>query len=166
MVINIKESGFSHLISLSIQFSQMPYYNIWIHLICSTKKRRKLISKNIKRKLYDHILENAKRKNIYVDHINGIEDHVHLLISLKPDQSVSKVVQLIKGESSYWINKNNIIGTRFEWQEEYMALSVSESLLPNVRRYIRDQEKHHAKKSYKEEFDLFIEKYGFEKFNG
>ena len=151
MVINIKEYGFSHLISLSIQLSQMPYYNIWIHLIWSTKKRRKLIRKNIKQKLYDHILENAKGKNIYIDHINGIEDHVHLLISLKPEQSISKVVQLIKGESSHWLNKSNLIEMRFEWQEEYIALSVSKSLLSKVRSYIQDQEKHHSKRLFKEE---------------
>ena len=143
----------------------MPYYNIWIHLIWSTKKRKKLINKNIKEKLYVHILENAKGKNIFIDHINGIEDHVHLLISLKPEQSISKVVQLIKGESSHLINKSNLIEMRFEWQEEYIALSVSESLLSKVRMYIQNQEKHHAKKSFKEEYDLFIKKYGFEKFN-
>lgn len=144
----------------------MSFYKLWIHLIWSTKNRKKLIDKDLKIKLFNHIRENAKSKDIYIDHINGIEDHVHLLISLRPDQNISKVVQLIKGESSYWINKNKLIGTKSEWQEEYIALSVSESLVPILREYIRKQENHHNKKSFKEEFDIFIEKYGFDELTG
>ena len=144
----------------------MSFYKLWIHLIWSTKNRKKLINKDFKIKLFNHIRENAKSKDIYIDHINGIEDHVHLLISLRPNQNISKVVQLIKGESSYWINKNKLIGTKFEWQEEYIALSVSESLVPKLREYIRKQENHHNKKSFKEEFEIFIEKYGFDELTG
>lgn len=144
----------------------MPFYKIWIHLIWTTKQRKKLITVEIKRLLYDHIRENAKVKDIYIDHINGIEDHVHLLISLKPGQNIAKVVQLIKGESSHWLNKNELIKTRFEWQDEYIALSVSDSLVPTVRKYIQNQERHHMKKSFNEEYTLFIRKYGFDKYSG
>lgn len=144
----------------------MPFYKIWIHLIWTTKQRKKLITVETKRLLYDHIRENAKAKDIYIDHINGIEDHVHLLISLKPGQNIAKVVQLIKGESSHWLNKNELIKTRFEWQDEYIALSVSDSLVPTVRKYIQNQERHHMKKSFNEEYTLFIMKYGFDKYSG
>jgi REP element-mobilizing transposase RayT len=139
----------------------MPYVKVWIHLIWSTKNRIKLITDDFKLKLYDHIRKNASYKKIYVDYINGSDDHIHLLISMKADESLSKIVQLIKGESSYWVNKNNLIENKFEWQEEYIAISVSESIVPKVREYIKNQEQHHRKKSFNEEFDLFLEKYGF-----
>ena len=76
-------------------------------------------------------------------------------------------MQLIKGESSYWINKENILENeriKFNWQEEYFAVSVSESVVEKVRKYIENQETHHIKKSYQQEYDEFIEKYAFERF--
>ena len=74
-------------------------------------------------------------------------------------------MQLLKGESSFWINKNNLCKEHFEWQDEYFAVSVSESMIENVRNYIRNQEKHHQKKSFIEEYNEFIEKYNFQKLN-
>ncbi|MFW9902677.1 MAG: IS200/IS605 family transposase [Candidatus Thorarchaeota archaeon] len=143
----------------------MPsFIKIWIHLIWSTKDREKLIHKDIKYRLYDHIKTNSKSKNIYIDHINGTDNHVHLLISLKGEQSISQVAFLLKGESSHWINVNKLTRTKFEWQNEFIALSVSESSLPKVREYIRNQEIHHKNKSFKEEYEIFIKKYGFNRF--
>lgn len=110
--------------------------------------------------------ENAEKKDIYIDHINGIEDHVHLLISLKGEQSASEVAFLLKGESSHWVNKNELSKVKFEWQDEFIAVSVSESIIPDVRRYIRNQEEHHKKRTFKEEYDLFMKKYGFDKLSG
>lgn len=73
-------------------------------------------------------------------------------------------MQLIKGESSFWINKNQLTQQKFDWQDEYFAVSVSESILDKVRNYIKNQEEHHRKKSFQEEYDEFLEKYGFERF--
>lgn len=73
-------------------------------------------------------------------------------------------MQLIKGESSFWINKNELTKSKFEWQDEYFAVSVSESIIDKVRNYIKNQESHHSKKTFQEEYDEFISKYGFEKF--
>jgi REP element-mobilizing transposase RayT len=115
-------------------------------------------------KVWNHIRENAQKKEIFVDFINGYSDHCHCLISLGIDQKIQKVVQLIKGESSFWINKNNLTVEKFEWQDEYFAVSVSESMVDKVRDYIKNQEEHHLKKSFQEEYDEFISKYGFEKF--
>lgn len=142
----------------------MPFVKVWIHLIWSTKNRNKIISKDLKYKLYDHIKENAMKKEIYLDFINGTEDHIHLLVSLKSDQSLSNVTRLLKGESSFWVNQNKMINGKFEWQDEYIAISVSESIVPKVREYIGNQEEHHRTKTFTEEFDLFIKKYGFERF--
>jgi REP element-mobilizing transposase RayT len=120
---------------------------IWIHFIWATKYRQNLIDEELKYKLYNHIRANAKEKGIYIDHINGTENHIHILVSLKGEQSVSKVAFLIKGESSHWVNTNRLINEKFEWQNEFMALSISESLVPRLRNYIRNQEAHHNKKS-------------------
>lgn len=141
----------------------MPFVKIWIHLIFSTKNRDKLITRNIKEKLIKHIIDNGKHKNIYVDRANGIEDHLHILLSLDNDMSISKAAQLIKGESSHWLNTNKFSTCQFDWQDEYMALSVSESITPKVRAYIENQEEHHKIKTFEEEYNEFINKYGFEK---
>ena len=74
-------------------------------------------------------------------------------------------MQLIKGESSFWINKHQLTKQKFEWQDEYFAVSVSESVVDKVRNYIKNQEIHHAKKTFQEEYDEFIDKYGFKKIN-
>jgi len=144
----------------------MPFVKVWIHLIWSTKNREKLISKELKPNLISHIKENAKFKDIYIDSINCVPEHIHILFSLKSEQSISKVAMLIKGESSYWVNKNKISNFKFEWQDEFIAVSVSESQLHKVRAYIKNQEEHHRKKSFDEEYRIFIEKYGFNKFTG
>jgi putative transposase len=140
----------------------MPYIKIWIHLVWSTKKRQPFLTKDIRQKVFMHIRENAKEKNIYLDFVNGYTDHIHCLISLSNEQTIANVVQLIKGESSFWINKNNLCKGKFEWQGEYFAVSVSESGVSRVREYIRNQEEHHATKTFEQEYDEFINKYGFE----
>jgi putative transposase len=141
----------------------MPLVKVWIHLIWSTKNRKKLIVSQLKSALLNHIKENAVKKSIFIDTVNCVSDHIHMVISLKGDQSISKVLNLIKGESSYWVNKSELLKVKFEWQDEYIAISVSESQLESVRNYIENQEEHHKLKTFAEEYDLFVKKYGFEK---
>ncbi len=144
----------------------MPYSKIWIHLIWSTKKRGKLITKDLKPLLISHIMENCNNKGIAIDSINCVSDHIHILFSLHPDQQLSKVVQLIKGESSHWINKNKLIRYKFEWQSEYMAVSISLTNVEKVRKYIENQEIHHSKKSFNLEIKDFLEKMGYDNSSG
>lgn len=139
----------------------MGYTKVWLHLVWATKKREPVLSKEIRSKLFSHIRENARSKNIYIDFVNGYVDHIHVLVSLNADQSIAKITQLIKGESSFWINKNKLTPQKFEWQDDYFAVSVSESGVNKVRDYIKNQEQHHAKKTFQQEYDEFIEKYGF-----
>ena len=115
--------------------------------------------------MWKHIKENSIKKGVFVDYVNGYEDHCHCLISLASDQTIGKIMQLIKGESAYWINKHKLILQKFEWQDEYFAVSVSESNIEKVRNYIKNQEAHHYKKSYQDEFQEMIDKFGFQKFN-
>ncbi len=128
----------------------------------STKNREPFLhSPEIRKKVWGHIKENALKKGIFIDFINGYSDHCHCLISLGSDQTISKVMQLIKGESSFWINKNKLCQGKFEWQDEYFAVSVSESMVNRVRNYIKNQEEHHSRKTFQEEYEEFIVKYGF-----
>lgn len=136
-----------------------------IHFIWATKNRRPIISSVLKPLLLEHIKENAKLKGIFIDSINCVEDHIRLLISLGTEQTISKVAMLIKGESSFWVNKQNIINEKFEWQDEYIALSVSESGINNVRAYIGKQQEHHKKKNFNEEYEEFLNIHRFEKTN-
>ncbi len=142
----------------------MPLVKVWIHFVWSTKSREPYLTNEIRQKVFQHIRENALKKDIYLDFINGYKDHVHCLISLGTDQTIEKTIQLIKGESSFWINKNNLCKTKFEWQDEYFAVSVSEWNLESVRKYIANQEEHHKAKSFDDEFDNFMKRAGFQKF--
>ena len=117
---------------------------------------------DFRKQVFDHILGNAIDKGIYMDFINGYLEHVHCLISLGSVQNIDKIVMLLKGESSYWKNKNKLIREKFEWQDEYFAVSVSESALNRVRDYIKNQEQHHQRRSFQQEYDEFMHKYGFD----
>ena len=152
----------------------MPFVKVYIHFVWSTKNREPFLdSKELRVKIWNHIRTNANEKGIFIDFINGYSDHCHCLISLGVDQTIQKVMQLIKGESSFWINKEQLLDEtsyamkndllKFEWQDEYFAVSVSESMLDKVRNYIKNQEEHHTTKTFQDEYDEFISKYGFEK---
>lgn len=139
----------------------MSYIRMWVHLVFATKNRTPLLTKEIRSKVQQHIIENCKEKSIYLQVINGYTEHIHCLISLGREQSIAKIAQLIKGESSFWINKNQLTTEQFIWQDDYFAVSVSESNLQAVINYIRNQEVHHAKKSFDDEVKEFEKNYGF-----
>ena len=140
----------------------MPYVKVKIHLVWSTKNREPfLASSALRTKVWKHINDNAVDKGIFIEMINGYQEHCHCLISLGIDQTISKIMQLLKGESSYWINKNKLCSDKFEWQDEYFATSVSEAMVPRVRAYIRNQEDHHRTKTFAEEYDLLLKNFEF-----
>ncbi|MFZ4400988.1 MAG: IS200/IS605 family transposase [Bacteroidales bacterium] len=140
----------------------MSFIKIYVHFIWSTKNRQPFLTADIRENVFKHIRENAKEKNIFIDFLNGYTEHVHCLISLNDDLSIGKIAQLIKGESSYWINKNKLTQTKFEWQDEYMAIGIGDDKIQIVRDYIANQEEHHKKHGFQQEYDKFIERYGFE----
>lgn len=144
----------------------MAFVNIMIHAVWGTKSRYPFLTKEIRLIVNDHIRQNAKSKQIFIDSINGVEDHIHLLLGLNAELSISKTIQLIKGEASYWINKQKITPSSFEWADEYYTVLVSESQLQKVRDYIANQEDHHRKKTFVEECDEFLKQYNFNKFQG
>ena len=139
----------------------MAYVRIWVHLVFGTKNREPYLIKEARDQGIKHIMDNAKSKEIFIDSINGFNEHLHCLISLGREQSIAKVTNLIKGESSYWINRNEILRSKFEWADEYFAVSIGESQVDSVRLYIKTQEDHHRRKTFAEEYDEFIKEYGF-----
>ncbi len=142
----------------------MPWINVWLHFVWSTKDRFPYLKDGVRTRVFEHIRENARKKNIHIDFINGWLEHVHCLISLGSDQTLEKIMQLIKGESSYWINKNQLTSTKFGWQDEYFVASVSESNVASVRRYIARQEIHHSTTPFEHEFDDMLVRAGFQRF--
>jgi len=139
----------------------MPYIKAWMHIVWATKQRQPLLTKAVRQNVFNHIKQNAAVKGIYIDCVNGHADHVHILASLGADQTIAKVVQLLKGESAFWINQSKLINQKLEWQDDYFAVSISESNVGAVRAYIRNQEIHHTKKTFQQEYDEFMIKYGF-----
>ena len=143
----------------------MPHIKVYIHFVWTTKNRYPyLATPALRKQVWQHILDNAKEKGIFIDFINGYEQHCHCLISLGDNQTLRKLMQLIKGESSYWINQQKLTRKKFEWQDEYFAVSVSESKIDVVRNYIKKQEEHHRRKTFADEYDEMIEKFGFKRF--
>ena len=139
----------------------MPFVRVWIHAVWATKNRHPLLHDNIRATVFDHIIQNGKEKGIHIDRVNGYVDHTHALLALGNDQTLAKVIQLMKGESSYWINKHHLSCPSFEWQDEYYGASVSERDLDSLRRYIDNQEEHHRKKTFNEEYEELTKETGF-----
>ena len=140
----------------------MAFVKIMVHAVWGTKNRYPFLTKEIRTTVIEHIKSNAKTKDIFIDRLNGHKEHLHCLLGLNADMSVSKAMQLIKGESAYWINKKKITPSYFEWADEYYAVSVSESMLDRVRAYIDEQEEHHQKTTFAQECNEFIKKYKFD----
>ena len=130
----------------------MSYVDLNIHAVWRTKRSEQVLLTDARKKILDHIRENAAGKKIYIDTINAEPDHVHCLFKLNASMSLSKALNLIKGESSNWANKTGLFSCRFEWAVDYYAASVSHSILDSVRAYIINQEAHHKKVSFEEEY--------------
>ncbi len=130
-----------------------------LHVVFSTKERRKLITKEFQPKLWSYMAGIGRNNDFLVLANGGMEDHAHLLIQLPATLTLAKAVQLLKGSSSKWANEH---GREFSWQEGYGAFGVSKSNINAVIKYITNQEKHHRKITFEEEFIAFLEKHGIE----
>lgn len=142
----------------------MSFTKIWIHCVWSTKNFNKFLTPQIRPIVFKHIKDVAVQKDIFIDFINGYYDHAHALISQGRDQTISQIMQSIKGESSHWINKNKFTSRHFMWQDDYWAASVSPSDVPVVRNYIKYQAVHHRTVSLEYEIRCLFDENGFEEF--
>jgi putative transposase len=140
----------------------MSFIKVYVHYIWSTKNRFPYLSDNIRADVFNHIRENALRNNFFIDFINGYTDHVHCLISLTDQPGIGKIAQLIKGESSHWINFNHLTPEKFEWQDEYIAIGIGDDKINIVRNYIAGQPEHHKKVTFQQEYEKFINRYGID----
>ncbi|WP_394775038.1 IS200/IS605 family transposase [Flavobacterium sp.] len=132
------------------------YSQLYIHIVFAVKGRQNLISAIWKDEIYKFITGIITNKEQKLIVINGMPDHVHILIGLKPDKSISDLVRDIKANSSKFINDKKWINGKFEWQTGFGAFSYSHSQLTNVINYIRNQEEHHKTKTFKEEYVEFL----------
>jgi REP element-mobilizing transposase RayT len=139
----------------------MPFVKIWIHAVWTTKNKAPWLTHDVRVLLFEHMRNHATDAGYNVDFINGVCDHVHCLISLNANQSLSAALKVIKGESSYWINENHLIEERFCWQNEFYAASVGSVQLKNVRDYIKNQEAHHKAMNFDTEINEFRMNHNF-----
>jgi len=135
------------------------FIQVHLHFVFAPKYRASLIHSDWEDDLYKYITGVVQKNNHKMIIINGMPDHVHMLIGLRATQSIADLMQDVKAASSKWINDHNLCNGRFEWQTGYGAFSYSKSQLPNVIRYIEHQKDHHARKSFLEEYRLFLEKF-------
>jgi putative transposase len=142
----------------------MPFINIKLHFVWSTKNRIPFLeTKELRKIMWQHIKDNAKKKNIHIVDVSGYHDHCHCIVSLGSEQTISNIMQLIKGESAFWFNKQKLITNKFQWQDEYFVASVSEANMPIVLKYLNKQEVHHKTKTFNDEFEAFLLHHNFTK---
>ena len=142
---------------------KMPrsYSQIWVHAVWATKNRRPMIHPKIERELFDFMKEELKKMGCMVSIVNGMPDHVHCLFGINPQKSITDIIKQIKGSSSYFVNKNNLIPEKFIWQRGFGVFGVSHSAVDNVYDYIRNQKQHHQKRTFESEYLKFMELHGF-----
>jgi putative transposase len=134
---------------------------IWIHAVFGTKNSEPIIPHHLDNKMYEHIREHLEKDfDCSVRAINGMSDHLHILFLLTPNFAVKDILKNVKGESSHWVNQENLTKIKFAWQTGYGAFSVSESSIEKVSRYIQNQKEHHKTKTFTEEYEEFMKKHG------
>ena len=132
----------------------------WLHVIWATFDRKIILNKEIRVKLFEHYINISNEMKIPIEKHNIQAEHVHMLLNLPADKTISDTVKRFKGESSRWINENNLLGTSFKWQRGYGAFSVSASQFEIVKTYIENQNEHHRKITFTEEYNEWRVKYG------
>ena len=142
--------------------SPMSYVSSYFHCVFSTKERRPIITPELRERLWPFLGGIARQNNMKAIEIGGVEDHVHILISLPSTLPISKALQLIKGGSSKWVHETFPERRLFGWQQKYGAFSVSVSQLETITDYIQRQEEHHRKISFQDEFLALLKKHRIE----
>ena len=138
----------------------MSYTNLLYHIVYATKERAPLITSALRPRLHEYLGGTVRGLNGVPIEINGMADHVHLLVRMKPVLSVSEFLSKLKSNFSGWARRQT--SGRFGWQARYAAFTVSESQVERVRRYIRNQEEHHRKTSFEEEFKALLRAHGID----
>ncbi|GAB3935107.1 IS200/IS605 family transposase [Larkinella terrae] len=135
------------------------YTQIYLQTVFAVKHRYGSIRLEWKEDLFRYMTGIAQNQEHKLLAINGMPDHVHIFLGLNPKQAVSDLLQDLKGDSSRWINDNRLVQGRFEWQSGYGAFSYGQSQIDNVVKYIKNQEDHHRKRTFLEEYATFLQRY-------
>ncbi|MGO3155812.1 MAG: IS200/IS605 family transposase [Mesonia sp.] len=135
------------------------YTQLYFHIVFAVKGRNNLISINWEEELYKYITGIISNKNQKLMIVNGMPNHIHLLIGTKPNCNLSDLVRDLKANSSKWINEKRFVRGKFEWQRGFGAFTVSQSGVSNVMKYIKGQKKHHNQKTFREEYIEFLKTY-------
>ncbi|MDR0437847.1 MAG: IS200/IS605 family transposase [Bacteroidales bacterium] len=138
------------------------YTQIHIHAVFAVQNRLSLIQKQWQDELYKYITGIIANSGHKLLQIGGMPDHIHILFGMRPTQSLSDLMQDIKGSSSLWINEKRFVQGRFSWQEGYGAFSYGKSQIDSVVKYIQQQEKHHKKRSFEEEYMELLKLFNIE----
>ena len=138
------------------------YLSHMLHIIFSVKERRRLLTKETRERLFAYMIGIARKNDMKILAVGGVEDHVHLLVSMPSSISLAEAAQRIKGVSSRWIHETFPALQGFAWQEGYAAFSVSLSRMDRTVKYILGQEEHHKKVSFQEEFIAFLKAHKIE----
>jgi len=133
--------------------TQMPYWRLFYHIVWSTKKREPLLREVWEQDLYKYLWGKSTALGCHPHAINGMEDHIHVAISIPPQQKISKIIGHLKGSSSHYINRELEPSYSFKWQASYGVISISESSLPQVIHYINQQKAHHREGSLRESLE-------------
>ena len=140
----------------------MSYISSYFHCVFSTKERRNLITLTLRDRLWPFLGGIARQNKMKAIEIGGMEDHIHILLSLPSTLSIAKALQLIKGGSSKWVHETFPEQRMFGWQVKYGAFSVSVSQLDTIIQYIKDQKEHHRQMTFQEEFIALLKKHRVE----
>ncbi len=138
------------------------YSQMYVQVVIVVKFRQSLIQKSWKNELYKYITGIVTKKGQKLLRINGVENHVHILLNIQPNIALSDLMREVKANSSKWINEQNFCNHKFQWQEGFGAFTYSISQLNNVIKYIKNQEEHHKKQSFKEEYISFLKNFEIE----
>ncbi|WP_420148054.1 IS200/IS605 family transposase [Spirosoma sp.] len=134
------------------------YTQLYIHTVFAVKHRHSLIRPAWKEDLYRYMTGIVQNQGHKLIAINGMPDHVHTFIGLNPKQSISELMQYLKMDSAKWVNEKRLTQAKFEWQSGYGAFSYGHSQIDSVIRYIQNQEEHHRKRTFLEEYIAFLQK--------
>ena len=138
------------------------YTQLYIQFVFAVKHRQALINTSWKNELFKYITGIVQNKGSKMLAINGMADHIHVFIGYKPSISIPDLVKDIKLATNDWINKNHLTNQKFAWQEGYGAFSYSRTQIKNVCDYIENQEQHHSKQTFKEEYVSFLKNFEIE----
>ena len=138
------------------------YHQIYLQIVFAVKYRAAVIDKSWSNRLYGVIGNLINESNCKTIIINGVEDHVHCFIGLRPVVSVSELLKTVKAKSSKYINDHSLTSSRFEWQEGYGVFSYSQSQVDSVYNYIKNQEEHHKKQTFRDEYIGFLKQFKIE----